>query len=68
MMKIVVEKLTFFWRLLLLVVEPHSMSTKPSATISRRFDELTGTNLISIVAIFKSALIASTTFSISSCE
>ena len=40
--KVVTAKLTSFWRVALLVVEPHSMSTVPFCTSGMRLAEVTG--------------------------
>jgi hypothetical protein len=68
MTKMLFEKLTCFWRSVLLVVEPHSRSTEPFCTSVMRLAEVTGISLMSSLASFKSALMASTAFSIISCE
>lgn len=47
--KIVGEKLTRFWRSRLLVVEPHSRSTLPLVTASKRESEVTGSHWIASV-------------------
>ena len=39
---VVCTKSTSFWRAVLLVVEPHSMSTVPLATSGMRFCDVTG--------------------------
>ena len=48
--KVVTAKDTSFWRVALLVVEPHSMSTVPFCTSGMRFCEVTGWYLTSSLA------------------
>jgi hypothetical protein len=47
---VVTAKATSFWRVALLVVEPHSMSTVPFCTSGMRFCEVTGWYLMSSLA------------------
>ena len=47
---VVTAKATSFWRVALLVVEPHSMSTVPFWTSGIRFCEVTGWYLMSSLA------------------
>ena len=59
-MKVTCENSTCFWRVKVLVVEPHSRSIVPFATNGTRVCEITGICLICRLGRLSSALIAST--------
>ena len=67
-MKVRCEKSACFWRVSVLVVEPHSRSTVPLATSGMRVCDTTGMRRTLRSGIFSSAFTASTTFSHRSIE